>query len=187
MIARLFGTSPERHDALARLLNASDLPGSGWRRMSEKTWRTGSKGEQTEWSQRAGEAGSLTAFRSLQNRNVRQWVWSQMTPLVSVTDAHAELERLRERGVRSHGAVRVHDEKDIAVDLFAGATRIWAHEQNTMGLTGQGSNKLLAVVVASSVLVVCSSGSPIVTWNSMSGLAVKLSQRVPIDFGREKK
>lgn len=185
-IANLFGSSPERRDALARLLTPADLPGSGWRKMSDKTWRTGTKGEKTEWALRAGEAGSLTAFRSIQNRGVRQWMWSQMTPLVSVTDAHAEFERIKDRGVSNRGAVRVHNEKDVAVDLFVGASRIWAHEQNTTGLTGQGSNKLLAAVVASSLIVVCTSGAPIITWNAMSGLAVKLGQRVPVNFGKER-
>jgi hypothetical protein len=183
-LANLFGSSPEKRDALARLLTSTDLPGSGWRRMSEKTWRTGAKGELTEWGRRAGEAGSLTAFRSLQNRSVRQWVWSQMTPLVSVTDAHAEFERIKERGVSTGGAVRVHEEKDVAVDLFSGATRIWAHEQTVTGLFGQGSNKLLAAVMASSVIVICSSGAPVITWNAMAGFAVKLGQRVPVTFGK---
>lgn len=184
-IGNLFGSSPEKRDALARLLTIADLPGSGWRKMSEKTWRTGSKGEHTEWADRAREAGSLTAFRSMQNRGVRQWVWSQMTPLVSVQDAHAEFDRIKERGVRNAGVVRVREEKDVAVDLFSGATRIWAHEQTTTGLAGTGSNKLLAVVVATSVIVVCSSGSPVITWSTMAGLAMKLGQRVPVDFGKK--
>jgi hypothetical protein len=184
-IADLFGSSPERREALARLLTPFDLPGSGWRKMSEKTWRTGAKGEKTEWALRAGEAGSLTAFRSLQNRGVRQWMWSQMTPLVSVTDAHAELERIKDRGVSNRGAVRVRSEHDVAVDLFSGATRIWAHEQNTVGLAGPGSNKLLAAVVATSVIVVCTSGAPVINWNTMAGLAAKLGQRVPADFGKK--
>ena len=183
-IANLFGSSPEKRDALARLLTPADLPGSGWRKMSEKTWRTGAKGEQTDWAARAADAGSLTAFRSLQNRGVRQWVWSQMTPLVSVADAHAEFARIRERGVRNSGAVRVREEKEVAVDLFAGATRIWAHEQSTVGMIGPGSNKLIAAVVASTVIVVCSSGSPVVTWNSMAGFVAKLGQRIPADFGK---
>lgn len=183
-IADLFGSSPERRDALARLLTPTDLPGSGWRKMSDKTWRTGAKGEKTEWALRAGEAGSLTAFRSIQNRGVRQWMWSQMTPLVSVTDAHAEFERIKDRGVSNRGAVRVQNEKDIAVDPFLGATRIWAHEQSTTGLAGPGSNKLLAAVVASSVIVVCTSGAPVLNWSTMAGLAAKLGQRVPADFGK---
>jgi hypothetical protein len=183
-LANLFGSSPEKRDALARLLTTSDLPGSGWRRISEKTWRTGSKGERTEWAERAGAAGSLTAFRSMQNRGVRQWVWSQMTPLVSITDAHAEFERIKERGVSTGASVRVHGEQDVAVDLFSGSTRIWAHEQTVTGLFGQGSNKLIAAVVASSVIVICSSGAPVITWNTMAGLAAKLSQRVPVAFGR---
>jgi hypothetical protein len=183
-IANLFGSSPERRDALARLLTPTDLPGSGWRKMSDKTWRTGAKGEQTEWALRAGEAGSLTAFRSIQNRGVRQWMWSQMTPLVSVPDAHAEFERIKDRGVSNRGAVRVQNEKDVAVDPFLGATRIWAHEQSTVGLAGPGSNKLLAAVVASSVIVVCTSGAPVLNWTTMAGLAAKLGQRVPADFGK---
>jgi hypothetical protein len=184
-MANLFGSSPEKRDALARLLTVADLPGNGWRKMSEKTWRTGHKGEKTEWARRASEAGSLTAFRSLQHRGVRQWVWSQMTPLVSVEDAHLEFERIKERGVHNSGAVRVRDEKEVAVDLFPGASRIWAHEQTTMGLIGQGSNKLLAAAVGNSVIVVCSSGSPVVTWTTMAGLAGKLGQRVPRDFGKK--
>ncbi|HEY4459158.1 MAG TPA: hypothetical protein VGN81_32895 [Pseudonocardiaceae bacterium] len=183
-MANLFGSSPERRDALARLLTPADLPGSGWRKMSDKTWRTGTKGEKTEWALRAGEAGSLTAFRSIQNRGVRQWMWSQMTPLVSVTDALAEFERIKDRGVSNRGAVRVQSEKDVAVDLFSGASRIWAHEQSTTGLAGPGSNKLLAAVVASSVIVVCTSGAPVVTWTTMAGLAAKLGQRVPADFSK---
>jgi hypothetical protein len=183
-IANLFGSSPEKRDALARLLTRDDLPSTGWRTMSQKTWRTGAKGERTEWARRAGDAGSLTAFRSLQNRGVRQWIWSQMTPLVSMADAHDEFERIKARGVSTGASVRVHDEKDVAVDLFSGATRIWAHEQTVTGLFGRGSNKLLAAVVASSVIVVCSSGSPVITWNTMAGFAVKLGQRVPVNFGK---
>ncbi|HEV3361835.1 MAG TPA: hypothetical protein VG247_33910 [Pseudonocardiaceae bacterium] len=180
-IANLW-SSPARRDALARLLTSADLPGSGWRKMSEKTWPTGAKGPATEWSERARAAGSLTAFRSLQNRGVRQWIWTQMTPLVSMADAHAELERMRERGLRTQGAVRVHSEKDVAVDLFAGSTRIWAHEQRVTGLFGNGTNKLLAAVVGTSVIVVSSSGTEVITWSAMAGLAVKLGQRVPTEL-----
>ena len=183
-IANLFGSSPAKRDALARLLTSADLPGSGWRRMSEKTWRTGAKGPETEWARRAREAGSLTAFRSLQNRAVRQWIWTQMTPLVSMEDAHAEFEQIRERGLRTQGAVKVHSEKDVAVDLFAGSTRIWAHEQRVTGLFGNGTNKLLAAVVGTSVIVVCSSGTEVITWNAMAGLAIKLGQRVPTEFAQ---
>jgi hypothetical protein len=35
------------------------------------------------------------------------------------------------------------------------------------------------------VIVVCSSGAPVITWNAMAGFAVKLGQRVPVDFGRK--
>jgi hypothetical protein len=179
LTARL-GRSPAKRDALARLLRAGDLPGAGWKPMSQRTWPTGAKGPRTEWAARARAAGSLTVWRSFQNRSVRQWLWLQIVPLLSIADAHAEFKQIRERGLRHQGArVRVQSEKDVAIDPFPGASKIWAHEQQIVGLAGPGVNKLLVVAVGSNVIVACSSGAPVVNWQAMAGLAAKQAQRVP--------
>jgi hypothetical protein len=179
-ITARFGRNPAKRDALARLLRAGDLPGGGWRPMSQRTWPTGAKGPATEWGARARAAGSRTAWRSFQNRSVRQWLWLQTVPLASIQDAHAEFEQIRERGLRNQGArVRVQREQDVAVDPFPGASKIWAHEQHIVGLAGPGVNKLLAVTVGSNVVVVCSSGAAVVSWQAMAGLAAMQAQRVP--------
>ncbi len=179
-ITTWFGRSPDKRDALARLLRGGDLPGSGWRLMSQRTWRTGSKGPDTEWGARARAAGSLTAWRSFQNRGVRQWVWLQMVPLTSVADAHAEFDLLKERGLRHQGArVRVLSERDVLIEPFAGSSRTWGYEQRITGLAGPGENKLLVAAVGSNVIVLCSSGAPVINWQSLAALAAKLGQRVP--------
>lgn len=175
------GRSPAKRDALARLLRAGDLPGAGWKPMSQRTWPTGAKGPDTEWGARARAAGSLTAWRSFQNRSVRQWLWLQMAPLVSIQDAHAEFEQIKERGLRHQGArVKVRSERDVMVEPFAGSSKIWAFEQRITGLGGPGENKLLVAAVNSTVIVVCSTGAPVVNWQSMAALAAKLGQRVPL-------
>jgi hypothetical protein len=179
-LTALFGSNPDKRNVLARLLNPGDLPGSGWKAMSQRTWPTGDKGPATEWGERARALGGLTAWRSFQNRSVRQWLWLQVAPLATVSDANAEFDLIKERGLRNQGArVKVESERDIPVEPFAGASKIWAHEQRISGLAGAGVNKLLVAVVGSNVIVVCSSGAPVVNWQAMSGLAAKQSQRVP--------
>lgn len=161
---------PGARRVLERVVTVHDLPGDGWRVMDERTWRTGVSGQATEWGRRARAVGSVTAWRSFELA-ARQWCWVQVAPLASESDALAAIEGVGDRLLGNlRGKAAVVRERDVQVDPFPGASRVWAHEQHTSGPTGPGVSKMLAAAAGTHLIVVCASGSPEWEWEAVSGL-----------------
>ena len=62
--------------SLAMLIAPSDLPGSNWTLADERTWRAGTVGDSTPWSQRAKEAGCIAGWRSFKESSGQRWAWA---------------------------------------------------------------------------------------------------------------
>lgn len=173
MLAQL-GSKPGGRELLARLLSADDLPGGGWRRVGQRTWRTGASAS-TPWGDRAREAGSVTAWRSFRDHAGRG-VWVQVIPLASASDALGALGEV--------GALALHnplttivDESDIDMGPFAGASAVWAHEFHSTGPGSGGATRILAGAVEENVVVVTAIGQSW-DWPSVSDLATLQAQRL---------
>lgn len=178
-VAAQLGRKAGAGEALARLLSGSDLPGGPWRLMDQRTWRTGVVGPTTAWGERARQAGSVTAWRSLRHETAPRWVWIQVMPMASEEDAGAALAGIGERGLANLGSrVRLMSQRDVPVEPFAGASAVWAREQHNEGRDGPGTVPMLAGAVRHWLVLVCLSGSPVWDWQSASELAAHQAARL---------
>lgn len=168
------GPKPGGARQLGRLLSGADLPGGSWRRIDQRTWRTGISG--TSWGDRARAVGSVTAWRSF--RDGDRWLWLQVMPLASADDARAAVGEVQGMGLRNLRArVRLVSEADIDIEPFTGAGRVWAHEYRTDGPEGAGTTFMLAAAVGDFMVVVSASGQPAWDWPSVSDVAALQARR----------
>ena len=155
------GSKPGAETVLAALLSRGDLPSGRWKQLDERTWRTGEAGPETPWATRARDVGSVTAWRSFEDRDATRWVWCQLTPLASPEDAASALGDLPSRVlVNLRTEVNVVASTDVAPPVLPGAEHVWAHEQTTTGPNGEGVVRYLAGTVGEKLFVLCSSGGP---------------------------
>jgi hypothetical protein len=154
------GTGPAGRSARRRLLDAAALPGSGWRRMDQRTWRTGAVANPDPWQSAARAAGSVTAWRSF--KNDQQWLWIQTTPLADAADAAAALATAGNPAASLRNLrARVHtvDRREPELPVVLGADIVSATEETT---SGPDSVYTLRCAAGASILVLCASGSG---WN----------------------
>jgi hypothetical protein len=154
--------------ALQRLLDPEALPGTGWRRLDQRTWRTGAVADPEPWQSAARAAGSVTAWCSFNGG--KQWLWIQTTPLADAADAAAALATagnptasLRNLHARVQTVARREPEPPVVV----GADLVSATEQTT---TGPEPVYTLRCTAGACIIVLCTSGSGW-TWEQVTGLA----------------
>lgn len=167
-----FGRKAGKSEILGRLLHEGDLPYGPWRMLDERTWRTGVMGPATPWGDRARQAGSVTGWRSFSHGTAQRSAWIQVIPLASPEDASAALPVMAERGLANlRSTVHPVSDRDVPVEPFAGASAVWAREQQTTGKDGPGTVLMLAGAVSRCLVIVCLAGSPAWDWSSASVLA----------------
>jgi len=176
----MLGRKPGGSDVLACLLEQEQLPGSGWTVLDQRTWRTG-VGASAAWQHRAKAIGSITSWRSFEQVGTSRWLWVQVVPLATESDAIEAVASAPTRMLRNLSArVRVVEEHQVVLPAPFAAPAGWAVEQRTEGKIGQGSSFM--VVVASGryslVLAASSLGEPW-TWDDLCGLARQQVSRLP--------
>ena len=173
MIAQL-GPKPGGRDLLTRLLSAGDLPGGNWRRVDQRTWRTGASA--TPWADRARESGSVTAMRSFRNLAQRRGVLLEVIPLASAADARTALGDVGSLQL-SNLWTRTAGGSDVDMEPFAGASASWAHEYHYTVNGVHGTTLMLAGAVEEFVVAVAASGQSW-DWPSVSSLATLQARRL---------
>ncbi|MFF3610111.1 hypothetical protein [Streptomyces sp. NPDC002463] len=173
-----FATRRKNKGSLPPLLSGDDLPGR-WNVVDERTWPTGRVGPRTPWSERARANNSVTAWRSYHDGNDR-WIWIQVVPLASESDAKTALPELGSRLLSnpkaSHG---VADERDVEVPPFPGAAAVWAREQHSVqAATGKnvGTTFLIGAAAGANIVVLSLSGSPTWDWGSALNVAQRQAE-----------
>jgi hypothetical protein len=175
------GPKPGGAAILARLLSGDDLPGGPWRRIDQRTWRTGVTSS-TPWGDRARAAGSVTAWRSFRDQARGRWLWLQVMPLASAQDARTAVDAVGDMQIRNLPArARLVTENDAGVEPFAGASKVWSREYHADGPDGPGTTLMLAGAVGDYVMVVSASGRPAWDWPSVSDLAAAQARRLTQD------
>jgi len=153
------GPKPGSRRSLALLPVASELTGDGWVMIDKRTWRTGWVGNPSDWSRRAKEAGTITAWRSFKQTDTARWLWVEVIPVASAEDSASALQHLLAMGLRNLGFQgTVTDEHDQAGVAVPGCAASWAHEQRTTGPQGEGVARYVAGTVGAFVLVSAGSG-----------------------------
>jgi len=73
---------------------------------------------------------------------------------------------------------RLVSEKDVGIEPFASAGKVWSHGYHTDGPDGPGTTLMLARAVGDFVVVVSASGQPAWDWTSVSDLGASQARRL---------
>jgi len=178
--AAQIGAKPHGLDSRLMLLQPDDLPGETWRVLDERTWRTGSVGQQSDWARRARGAKSITAWRSFEQVGAQRWLWCEVVPLVSPEDAVAALSAVPDMTLRNqHAKVRITGRRDVAMPPPPGSDHAWAREETTEGPHGVGTALYLAWPYHRVLNVIaCSGGHDRWNWPQVQALGATQTARV---------
>jgi hypothetical protein len=156
---------PHSRHGLDRLLEPGDLPGDGWSRLDQRTWRTGI-GNPAPWAQRARAAGSVTAWRSFVAGERTLWV--QVVPFASAGDAGEALPALFDHQLANlRSQAQLVEEHDVAVPAALQAEAVMRVQRTDLGRT------VMLAFVRGDDLVVLAASAPGEGWNvdDVTGLA----------------
>ena len=184
------GAKPGAGQALARLLDAEDLDGNTllemaqpqrWRRLDQRTWRTGAVAEPQAWQAAARAVGSVTAWRSLGAGPEPQWLWLQWSPLASADGAGQALVAAEDAAFQlGNLGARVETVELRAPQpppVVAGADRVTATQEHT---TGPDPVLTLRCVAGRHLVLLCASGAGW-DWPALVALAELQLRRLPIE------
>lgn len=190
------GVKPEARQALARLLDAPDLeaallggsperdrgqdgerqPRDGqdpqrWRRLDQRTWRTGAVAKPQPWQAAARALGSVTAWRSFQAGPQPQWLWLQWAPMASTAGAAEALAAVEDpafsvRNLRAK--IETVERRTLQPPpAVSGADRVTATEEHT---TGPDLVLTLRCIAGRHLVLLCASGEGS-DWSALVTLA----------------
>ena len=131
-----WGSKPGSRSVLRRCITRVDLPGSRWRRVDQRTYRTGYAHDDDAWAVNARAVSSVSAWRAYVNRRMRMYLQVQLVPLASVDDAPAALEAARAgelNNFRNRVTTLSTTEAEIGQDAVVGATNVTATEREIGG------------------------------------------------------
>jgi hypothetical protein len=177
--AAQLGPKPGRRVALAQLIDTADLPGLGWKRVDERTWRAGEADRAATWARNARQAGSIAGWRSFAQRRQRRWLWAQAIVLPSPGDARAAFDTIPHAGLRNLRArVTVVAEHDVPAPTVPGASIVVAGLQLTDGPGGAGQVLLLRLLRNRALAVMAASGlDGAWDWAEMAAIARAQAER----------
>lgn len=178
--AAQIGRKPDKARVLAMLVEPHDLPGERWAVLDQRTWRTGQTPNPSEAAMRARNAGSITAWRSFEQKGASRWLWAQVTPTVSDEDARAFIVDLPSRFLKNlHAKVVVTSEHDVEDVEIPGADDVWCYEQATTGKLGD-SIAMYAAGRVGTLVFALSASSPAGGWDwqAVTPVAAKQADRL---------
>jgi hypothetical protein len=126
------GFLPGARDVRRRCITKIDLPGRFWRRVDQRTYRTGYAHEDDTWAANARSVRSVAAWCAFVNRRNRMYLQVQLVPLASVDDAPEALEAAREgelNNFRNRATTLSTDPVELGMDAVVGATNVTATER----------------------------------------------------------
>lgn len=171
------GSKPQGVETRQQLIEAVDLPGTGWKVVDQRTWRTGHQKLPDPWAQRAAASGSVTAWRSF--RAADRWLWTQLVPLACAADSQDALRVVPSSFLKNLRAkVVLEFESEAPGIIVEGADATWAYEQRTSGRGATGSTLLLAWTSGAQLVVTAGSGRPSWRWEELTAIAAKQRERL---------
>ena len=167
------GVNGARERVLAQLIEASDLPGEGWRATGSLSRRVGEVGYRGEEEMRARRAGYCMARRAFEQDSGLWAVQDAISTYVSVGDAESVVANMGARLIsNSRAEVRETGNRDIEGLAVAGVAHIWAHEQTTTSDQGTGAARYLAANIDQLVFAVgCAGHAYVVPWDDVIAVA----------------
>lgn len=170
------GTSKQRRDALAFLIEIDDLPQADWEIGSELAWplRTGDSSSESVFHN--SKIGSFTAFRIFKSSSNLRSLLVQVTPFMSSADAKTAIPRVHQRSGRNKSAnFKVTEEKMIKGHVLPAVIDACISERKTLGADGPGTAWCIVGNVDEFLFVVMPSSSND-EWSSNEALSLATRQ-----------
>jgi hypothetical protein len=148
--------SGETRWSLAMLLGPPELQPRGWKVVEERTWPTGQLDPTSEKSQRALEAGGITAWRSLEHPEAKRSMWVEVVPYASAADAELSLRQVPRFFVgvaepdEEVTGERVMDDQDLP-----DVSDTWVYEKSIDGPRGATVSRYVAGTVERILFLTC--------------------------------
>ena len=168
------GSKAARAIPRSMLLERNELPGDTWKMRDQRSFRIGIFGDKNEVAQRARRAGRFFAIRSFEQDVSERWLWVEVIPYTSSSDAESRVPHLRDTLIpNSLARVRVTRERDVdPLKVPDVADYPFAFEQLTHGELGPGTSRYLGGRVENVIFVIACSGSGEGwTWTEVASIA----------------
>ena len=166
--------------SLAMLLVPSDLPGPGWEVSQERTWPTGELDPDSEKSRRAVRAGSITAWRSLEQTGVGRSAWFEVVPYATAADACVSLRQAPRyfEGTDDPGQ-QVVAQRFVEDRNLPGMADAWIYEKSLSGPSGDRLSRFVAGTVGHVLSIAsCSGREGMWQLDEMVALALRQAERI---------
>jgi len=127
-----FGKPSERKKARSVIVETDELPGNGWKLLSERLWRSGVIGAKSSdpVAQRSRQAGGFAAWRSFGLEYPPRGLWAEVIPYGTIADAEAAVPNMRSMVKKNpHFDGWVAGERTVEGIASTGATRLMVSEQ----------------------------------------------------------
>lgn len=124
---------------MLKLLDLVDLPGTGATFSGERAWRFGGDEDSSAPARRAREAGSIAAVRHFKVDHPQRFLWNQIVPYGSISDARAEVFTVINTTVRNPFSRMEYGEQVEVPDFhIAGVVDVVAYEMSFNWSKGPG-------------------------------------------------
>jgi hypothetical protein len=139
------------------LLGPADLPGRGWEISEERHWPTGQLDPTSEKSQRALQAGGVTAWRSLTQTEAMRSAWVEVVPYATADDTVLSLRQVPR--------------------YFVSDT--WVYEKSTTDAAGTSLSRYVGGTIDCILFLTCCSGREAFwPWPDVMDVAERQAERV---------
>ncbi len=179
ILARVLARPSQRRRSLATLLEASDLPGSGWSQLHEGSWRMGMSRRFGPISRRARMSGSCAALRRYRQETPPRGVFIQAGPYASAEDAEVVASQARSAGgITWTGVARLEESQvdDVAVPTVDDSL-VWEHR--TARGDYVGFQRFISGRVVNVVFVVAGTAKePGMAWEDLVAIAAAQATKI---------
>ena len=145
--------------SFAMLLGEVDLVGHGWEVTEERSWPTGGLDSESDKSQRALEAGGITAWRSVAEAGSPRKAWFEVVPSTFPDDAELSLRQVPRFFVGTERPDEtVVAERVVSDQVLPGSTDTWIYEKSTTGPRGDELARYVGGTVDHILFLTCFTG-----------------------------
>jgi hypothetical protein len=187
-IVSQFGPRANKQFSRSITLDVDELPGSGWKLLARRQWRTGAKGRpHNDVTHRARKVATFSTWKSFEQTESRRWVWIEVIPVRDSSDAVELIPNLRSILVANSRpeARLISEERTRPTDLVLDS-ETWTFEQLTEGPQGKGSMRLIGSHVDNVVyMVACSAFEPGWTWPEVAQIAALEASKISAELKPE--
>lgn len=133
------GSRAARSLSLLMLLDERELPDGDWFVLDERSWRSGTFRWFSPESRRSRHAGGFTAVRSFKDIVAPKWLYVEVVPVASSTDAASMVPKPFRRGVPNRKSIgTVTKERKVEDQPIPGVPNACVYEKMVTSPEGSG-------------------------------------------------